>query len=191
MTDHPKPRSRFLQQTLMPGERIVMRAEFPWMYTARSFLVALMFVLGGMAVQWIMHTLNVQSVAGTGGTRVPDPRITRLELLPPLVGILVGGLIYLGRMAFKWTTEIVLTDKRFIYRTGVFNILVYKMEMQEINYCDVRQSLVGNILDYGTVIVLTRTLDDKNIVLPPITHPHLFSSEIERIKLGGPEHAIA
>ena len=180
-----RPLTRFLQQTLMPGERVVMRADFHWVYTLRSFLIACMFVGMGLAVQWIMHALAVHGVAGT-------PRagegVTRLELLPPLGGLVLGGLIYAGRMAFKWTTEIVLTDKRFLYKTGVFSIFVVKMEVREINYCNVRQSLFGNIFDYGDIFMYTHTLDDKNVQLPQIAHPHLFSSEIERIKIGGPDN---
>ena len=134
----PKPYSRFLQQTLLDDERIVSRAEFHWVYTFRAFLVAVLWIAVGIAIQFGLHKLAASS---------HDNSIARYELIPPLFGLVVGGFSFLAKMIYKWTTEIVLTDKRFLYKSGVFSILVYKMNVREINYCNIMQSLLGNWLD--------------------------------------------
>ncbi len=169
----PKPYSRFLQQTLLDDERIVSRAEFHWVYTFRAFLVAVLWIAVGIAIQFGLHKLAASS---------HDNSIARYELIPPLFGLVVGGFSFLAKMIYKWTTEIVLTDKRFLYKSGVFSILVYKMNVREINYCNIMQSLLGNWLDYGHVYIITYTLDDKNIFLPNIAGPHTFSTAIEQVK---------
>jgi len=176
-----RPLSRFLQQTLLPDETIVRRGEFHWMYTFRAFTTAVFFIALGVAGQFIMHYLN-QPVGVRGQPLPADTGITRYELIPPLFGLFIGGFSFLARMIYKWTTEIVLTDQRFLYKSGVFSILVYKLGVREINYCNITQSLLGNLLNYGRVYVVTYTLDDKNIYLPPIAGPHTFSTAIENVK---------
>ncbi|MDE1153502.1 MAG: PH domain-containing protein [Micavibrio sp.] len=177
----PRPLSRFLQQTLLPDEVIVRRGEFHWVYTFRAFVTAVFFIGLGLGGQVLMHYLN-QPMPVRGQPAPVEAGIRPVELIPPLFGLFIGGFSFLARMIYKWTTEIVLTDQRFLYKSGVFSILVYKLGVREINYCNITQSLLGNLLNYGRVYMVTYTLDDKNIYLPPIAGPHSFSTAIENVK---------
>ena len=173
-TENQEPRSRFLQQTLLPDEFVVRRGNFHWIYTFQACLKAGVWVALGF--------LGAFLFAQFGGGNMAEAEKSKPVFFLPLFGIILGGFIFVSVMLRKWTTEIVLTNRRFLYKTGVFSILVYKLNMQEINYCNITQSLVGNMLNYGRLFMFTHTLDDKNIYLPEIADPHIFSTEIETLK---------
>lgn len=174
MMPETRSNSRFLQQTLLPDEIIVRRGEFHWLYTFSACVKAGLWVAAGFGAAWFY--------AKFGATQVNQNERTLPVLMLPLFGIIIGTCIFTAIMARKWTTEIVLTNRRFLYKTGVFSIIAYKLNLHEINYCNITQSLLGNLLNYGRVYMYTHTLDDKNIYLPEIAQPHLFTTEIETLK---------
>jgi len=51
------------------------------------------------------------------------------------------------------TTEIVITDRRVVYRTGLIARRTMEMNKEKIESIDVSQSILGRILDFGTVAV--------------------------------------
>jgi hypothetical protein len=81
-------------------------------------------------------------------------------------------------------TELALTDRRIIGRSGVTKI---KMKHADIGYVGVRQSLAGMIFGYGNIIVESK--DGARAVFKSITLPVVFQQEaneaIEVAVLGG------
>lgn len=175
--EKPVRRSRFLNQTLLNDEEVVRKGEFHWTYTLGAWMQALVWIGAGFGVAFMLGKFG-----GSPGQAGATPQSNPGVFFAPLLGILVGGGAFVVKMTKKWTTEIYLTNKRFLYKSGVFSILVYKLNMREINYCNITQSLVGNLMNYGQLYMFTHTLDDKNIYLPPIADPHGFSTEIENLK---------
>ncbi len=53
----------------------------------------------------------------------------------------------------RWTTEIAVTSKRIIYKRGFMRRRTIEMNMDKVESVDVAQSILGRILDYGTIIV--------------------------------------
>ena len=54
----------------------------------------------------------------------------------------------------RWITEIAVTDRRIIYKRGFINRHTEEMNMDKVASVDVDQSILGRMLDYGTVHVL-------------------------------------
>lgn len=167
-------RSRFLRQTMQPDERVVRRGEFPWMFTFQACVKSGIWVAFGFIAAFLYTKFGAGNMA--------EAEKAKPALFLPLFGMAVGGCIFITTMARKWTTEIIITNRRFLYKTGVFSITVYKLNLPEINYCTVTQSLLGNMMNYGRILMYTYTLDDKNIYLPDLAEPHMFTSEIENQK---------
>ncbi len=68
--------------------------------------------------------------------------------------VLAVGLFLLGRGWFDWwTTEIAVTDRRVICKTGFIRRKTTEMNMEKVESVDVDQSVLGRILDYGNVTV--------------------------------------
>jgi uncharacterized membrane protein YdbT with pleckstrin-like domain len=67
----------------------------------------------------------------------------------------VGALITFLRAWFiRWITEFAVTDRRVIYKRGFISRHTVEMNMDKIESVDVDQSLLGRILNYGTIHVL-------------------------------------
>ena len=68
-----------------------------------------------------------------------------------------AGLIVLLRFTYQvldWYVErIVVTDKRFLITTGVFDINVAMMPITKVTDLTFRRTLLGRMLGYGTLIV--------------------------------------
>jgi uncharacterized membrane protein YdbT with pleckstrin-like domain len=72
-------------------------------------------------------------------------------LLLPAVGI---GLIFLiwAYISYK-TTEFAVTDKRIIAKTGLVSRNTVEMFLDKVESLNVTQTVLGRILDYGTVTI--------------------------------------
>ncbi len=182
---HKEHLSKFLQRALIPDEPILMQAHFPRIYTVDTYL-RLIFFLG--LGRWIEHWLAANATTVSAG--MPDFLAAWLYQYPQLPVVIFGAwgiFIFLERMIKKWTTEIVLTHKRFIYKHGLFSVEMVQMNFWQIEHSDVTQSMLGTFLDYGSVHIQSyavRTQEDPSadkgiLLLPLIAHPFLFSRLIE------------
>ena len=51
----------------------------------------------------------------------------------------------------RWITEFAVTDRRVIYKRGFISRHTDEMNMDKVESVDVDQSILGRLLDYGTV----------------------------------------
>lgn len=157
----------------MPGEKIIRIGKFHWIYS----FVSLLWLAGFSGAGWGLRLFLMRF---EWFYYLPPKQ----QMLPVIVFVAIGVLIFALRWLSKEMTYIYITDKRFLFKRGIFFIRTEKMAIREINYCETRQTLLGNILDYGEIYIYTLTLDDNNVVLPEIAKPHVFTSAIERVKKG-------
>ncbi len=74
----------------------------------------------------------------------------------PLAAIALLCLSVLGIVAAYWklmTTRIIITHRRVIYRTGYIARRTIEMNKDKIESIDVNQSILGRLLDFGSVTV--------------------------------------
>lgn len=124
----------YVANVLQPNERLIHEAELSWVGYLPGLLVlvlaGLVFAIGGEVFGW---PLWVDIVAGL---------------------IALVALWLLARAWFeRWTTEVAITDRRVIHKTGFIRRSTIEMSVEKVESVDVRQSLLGRLLDYGDVIV--------------------------------------
>jgi len=68
-------------------------------------------------------------------------------------------------------TEIVVTDKRVLYKCGLVTRRTVEMNISKIESVDVQQGIGGRLLDYGTVLIrgTGETLEPLRQVVAPLT----------------------
>src|SRR5690606_35508370 len=86
-----------------------------------------------------------------------------------------------------WTTEIAVTNQRFIYKRGLFSLSTEEIALPNIEGVKVRQGFWGRMLGYGHLRVEGTGVDA--IETPPIAHPIDFRRAIENAKFGGNDRA--
>jgi uncharacterized membrane protein YdbT with pleckstrin-like domain len=125
----------YVQRVLQPGEIVRHTATIHWIV----YWPAALCVVGAIAVLvW----------AGF----LPDRLASWLHWLAAL--LFVVAVLFLIREWFGWwTTEVAVTNLRVIYKTGLIKRRTNEMNMDKVESVQVDQSILGRILDYGTVTI--------------------------------------
>jgi uncharacterized membrane protein YdbT with pleckstrin-like domain len=98
--------------------------------------------------------------------------------------IIIGIFIFFSLMMKKWTTEIGVTNHRFIKKTGVFSVHTEEMAINNIEGVKLDQSFWGRLLGFGHIRIEGTGVDA--IQLPTIANPIAFRSAIESAKEEAP-----
>ena len=120
----------YVETILEPGERVTHRAYLHWIIYVRA---ALPTVIGGL-----IYFAAIDSDA-----------MTTIGLLL----VLFGALCILNAAINRWTTEIAVTDWRIILKRGLIRRDTIEINTPQVESVDVSQSILGRLLNYGTVIV--------------------------------------
>ena len=126
----------YAERILQPGEIIAYRARLHWViYLAGLVLVVL-------------------AIAAAIAAVVIKTDLLRIGLLLTALIALFLGVFQMTR-AWLWqvNTEITVTNRRIIYKTGFISRNTVEMNLDKVESVLVRQSLIGRMFDYGTVII--------------------------------------
>jgi membrane protein YdbS with pleckstrin-like domain len=154
----------YAEKNLAPGESIVYRARYHWIYyrtTLALLLVAFVFGLWW----WISgERLNAGGASAIFGT------IALVLLAAALVH-------YFVRRIRASADEFVVTTRRVIRKTGLVAREAEHAPIEKIQDVTVDQGVLARLLGYGTVILETAS-ESGRIVLPDIADPERFRSAI-------------
>ena len=121
----------YVQKVLQPGENLRHLSRLHWVLYVPGFLIL------------IVSLIALDVVPGTDHISLTLVAIVAL-----------AGLTSLVHAWFKrWTTEIAVTDRRVIYKRGFIRRRTIEMNMDKIESVDVDQSVLGRILNYGTITI--------------------------------------
>jgi uncharacterized membrane protein YdbT with pleckstrin-like domain len=141
----------YLTRVLQPGETVRHTASLHWIPYWRGLLLCLvavvLFLLRSPDRDWLAWALTIGAWL-----------------------FLAGGLILLAQVWFQaWMTEIAVTDRRVIYKTGFIWRKTTEMHMDKVESVEVEQSMLGRLLDYGDVEI--RGVGTGFETLRAIAHP--------------------
>jgi len=68
------------------------------------------------------------------------------------------------------STEIVVTDRRVLYKTGIVTRHTIEMNLSKVESIDVEQGIIGRLLNFGTVLIrgTGQTLEPLRQVVAPL-----------------------
>jgi uncharacterized membrane protein YdbT with pleckstrin-like domain len=125
----------YTQSVLQPGEKIVLTGRLHWITCWPSILA---LVLGVVLVALELWT-------GADGTTVKWTIIA-------FAALAVAMFAY--AWFTRWITEFAITDRRVISKRGFIMRNTAEMNMDKVESVKVEQSVLGRLLDYGTVTVV-------------------------------------
>jgi uncharacterized membrane protein YdbT with pleckstrin-like domain len=123
----------YVRSVLQPGEKIIAIGRLSWIVYHRAILLLIVGII-----------LIVLERIFWGETVV--------ILITALFGVLTLAAAFQGWFQ-RWITEIAVTDRRVIYKRGFINRHTIEMNMDKVATVDVDQSVLGRLLNYGTVTV--------------------------------------
>ena len=150
---------KYVEQVLQPDEKVIYATSLHWLVYLRAIL--LLIVAGACLIAAGMF---------------PEPGVKLvLTVVAALFGLtaLLSGL---GAFIRRSTTELAVTDRRVIYKTGIFQRHSMEMNTSKVETVGVNQSILGRILGYGTVMV--RGTGGSFEPIPFIGDPLTFRSHI-------------
>jgi uncharacterized membrane protein YdbT with pleckstrin-like domain len=124
----------YLQQVLQPGESVRFRTNVHWFV----YLPAIAALMIGLAL---------------GGWYYWNDQYSLVLLLGALVFGTAGVLLAIAAWVKRFGTEIAVTDRRVIYKTGLIRRHTTEINMDKIESVDVDQSVLGRMFGFGTVTI--------------------------------------
>jgi uncharacterized membrane protein YdbT with pleckstrin-like domain len=124
----------YTKSVLQPDEQIIVMGRLHWIVYYR----AIWYLIVGIILLLLAHKYWDE-----------EPVII-------LTAVVFGALALMSAIHawfIRWITEIAITDKRVIYKRGFINRHTVETNMDKVASVDVDQSVLGRLLNYGTVTV--------------------------------------
>lgn len=125
----------YVTSVLQPGEKVLFTGRLSWIVYHRAILL----LLAGLILVILEHIYTNQAwlMLVTGGVLGVAAVVSAIEA-----------------WFIRWTTEIAVTDKRIIYKRGFIKRRTVEMNMDKVATVDVEQSILGRLLDYGSIRII-------------------------------------
>lgn len=161
----------YIDHILTPGETIHDTARITgWIWFGP--IVACLVILGGL------------------GLALLTPSIGRQPALAAGAGVLAAGLvcaILVGPWIKQSTTDMVVTDRRVIAKFGLISRRAIEMRISKIESIQVEQTLLGRLLNYGTVMVhgTGGAFEPLSIVADPLAFKRAIEEQVNAFEDAG------
>ena len=152
----------YAERVLQPGETIAYRARLHWILMAPG--TSLTLIAAVLAVAGL--------IAAPSGSRIGLWALSSVLLL-------IGATMLLRAWLRRLSTEIIVTNRRIILKTGLISRRSIEMNLDKIESVMVNQPIIGRLLDYGTLIIrgVGSGLEPiTNVAAPLEFHRHVNAS---------------
>jgi membrane protein YdbS with pleckstrin-like domain len=153
----------YAEKNLAPGESIVYRARYHWIYYRTA--LALLLVSAVFALWWWLG-----SRLGSASTSSVFGNLALLFLAAAVASFLV-------RRVRNAADEFVVTNRRVLRKLGLFAREAEHAPIEKIQDITIDQGVIARILGYGTVALETAS-ERGRIVFPDIARPEAFRNAI-------------
>ncbi|MGA2126568.1 MAG: PH domain-containing protein [Xanthobacteraceae bacterium] len=128
---------RYVDQVLQPGETIRQVTTFSRVGYWRGGAVCVVAL-----VVWALTP-----------TETSSPSMHLIGLGVAAVLVVTGAFLLLRAWWQRVNTEVAVTDRRVIYKTGFISRKTREMHMDKIVSVDVTQGILGRMLNYGDITI--------------------------------------
>jgi uncharacterized membrane protein YdbT with pleckstrin-like domain len=125
----------YVDRVLEPGETVVHVTRTHWRVYLPSILLLLLAIAAFAASFYVAANL------------VLLPQVAAAVL------VVLAAASWLPAFLSRWTTELAVTDRRIIFKSGLFRRHTMEMNMSKVETVDVDQSIAGRIFGFGTVTI--------------------------------------
>jgi membrane protein YdbS with pleckstrin-like domain len=153
----------YAEKNLAPGESIVYRARYHWIYYRTA--LALLLVSAVFALWWWL------------GSRLGSASASSVFGNLALVFLVASVASYLIRRVRNAADEFVVTNRRVLRKVGLFAREAEHAPIEKIQDITIDQSVTARLLGYGSVALETAS-ERGRIVFPDIARPEAFRNAI-------------
>jgi uncharacterized membrane protein YdbT with pleckstrin-like domain len=128
----------YVDDHLLPGERVVYRARLHWIAFRWSILLLVLAVVVGIAGQLVST----------------DPAADQWKLWIPAALAALAAIFALGPWVKRASSEFAVTDKRVLVKVGLVQRDSLETLLSKIEAIGVDQTLLGRMLGFGTITIV-------------------------------------
>ena len=159
----------YVEKHLIPGESVQYQTRLHWIV-----------MLGHAALAVLLDLLAIGILIGwaTIGTKTKGSSAPVAVYLLSLICFVIGGALFLVGILKRKATEMAVTNKRVIVKTGIVDRRTIEILLSRIESVAVEEPALGRLLGYGTVIV--RGTGGTPEVFEKIFRPLEFREQVQR-----------
>jgi uncharacterized membrane protein YdbT with pleckstrin-like domain len=150
---------RYIDDILQPGEKVLYSTNAHWIF----YFPAIVGWIVAVAFLALSHLVVAET-----------PTLICLSLAA------ISAVFALYKMLtawfHRWTTETDVTNLRVVHKTGFIKRRTFEMSLDKVESVDVNQSILGRLLNYGSVTV--RGVGEGAETIDMIASPLDFRSHI-------------
>jgi membrane protein YdbS with pleckstrin-like domain len=154
----------YTEKNLAPGETILHRARYHWVFYRTTLLLLFLAML-------------------LGASALYAARVSPEENTPRIAGYLAIGFLVLAAGHFvvrrirAAADEYVVTNRRVIRKVGLIAREVEQAPVEKIQDVTVRQGVLARLLGYGDIVLETAS-ESGRISIPDVAGPERFRSAL-------------
>jgi membrane protein YdbS with pleckstrin-like domain len=126
----------YYTKVLQPDETVKVVGQLHWSIYLRALFVLVIALAMAVGSAWLA-----------------DPEYQYYALVAAAAVAVLGILLLLGAWIRRRATEIVVTDRRVIFKRGLLGRHTVEMNVSKIETVDVEQGIGGRIWGYGTLMI--------------------------------------
>jgi uncharacterized membrane protein YdbT with pleckstrin-like domain len=133
----------YYTKVLLPDEELRVVGRLHWAIYLKGWICLLVALAAGIDFFYLRSSNG-------------DSSNDSISLVLEVVGgffLLIGLFMLLSAWGRRTTTEIVVTDRRILFKEGFVRRRTMEMNMNKVETVDVVQSIPGRIFNYGTILI--------------------------------------
>ncbi len=169
----------FAPSIIGPDERLIMICRLHWIYLAQGIAWLILWSVIGFGLDHMLWTYF--------GNYIPFYNREFMGYFinywsSPIKWMFVAaGLVFVSSYFLKLiSSEVALTSKRLIYKTGFLFVDLQEIELEEVKGEKVHHGILGWLLGYGRIEFDCRFIGD--VFLPAIANPYRLMKAVHRAR---------
>ena len=155
----------YVEQNLISGEQVLYKTGLHWIVLVGPLIVASFFGFPGLFLLiGSVATLRDKDTQGMG--------------VAGFVLLIVAGLFVLLGYIRRKATEMAVTNKRILIKTGLLSRRTFELFLSKVESIGVQEGLLGRMLGYGSVVV--RGTGGTPEPFSTIAHPLEFRRQVQQ-----------
>ena len=163
----------YAEKSLVPGETLLYQTRHHWMVLLGPLLISV--VLAGLGVGCLAELVAAKEgrgmLVGVSETGVHATQIAGVLLIVVAIAILAFGL------AKRNATEMAVTNKRVLIKTGMGNRRTLDLMLSRVESIAVEETFWGRMMGYGSVVVRGTGGTPESFVM--ISYPQEFRRSVQ------------
>ena len=158
----------YVEANLVPGETVVYQTRLHWIVML-GHLVAGCLLLALPGVLLLYYALSQSGI---------EDRTLRIMEGGGIALLVCGIVVILMGMARRSATEMAVTNRRVVIKTGLANRKTIEMLLNKVESIEVSETAFGRILGYGSIVVIGTGGSPEPF--HKVAHPLEFRSQVQQ-----------